>query len=82
MKKILFGALTIFMIHSGALAAAGTCSSNKNRCDGHCSAQGGSRVNWCHADCQQRWNGCMSTGQWTYSDAKAKTGVINGVQKR
>jgi hypothetical protein len=82
MKRLLFGALAIFMMNSGALAAPGTCSSNMNRCNGHCSAQGGSKANWCHADCKQRWNACMSTGQWSYNDAQARNGVINGVQKR
>jgi hypothetical protein len=82
MKKLLLGAVAIFLIHSGALAAPGTCTSNKNRCDGHCSAQGGSKMNWCHADCQSRWGECMQNGTWRYSDPNARTGVIYGVQKR
>jgi hypothetical protein len=82
MKKLLFGVLAISLLHTSAIAAPGTCSSNRHRCDGHCSAQGGSRVNWCHADCQSRWGECMNNGRWRYSDPGAHTGVINGVQKR
>jgi hypothetical protein len=82
MNKLLFGVLAIFLFHTGASAAPGTCSSNKHRCDGHCNAQGGSRVNWCHADCKSRWSECMSNGRWRYNDAGAHNGVIEGVQKR
>ncbi len=82
MKRLLFGAITLLFLNTNAFAAPGTCTSNKNRCDGHCSAQGGSKMNWCHADCKQRWGECMNNGQWRYSDPKSRTGVINGVERR
>ena len=82
MKQLFFGAITLLLLNASALAAPGTCTSNKNRCDGHCSAMGGSKVNWCHADCQQRWGECMNNGRWRYSDPNSRTGVINGVERR
>lgn len=82
MKKLLFGAFTLLLLNANAWAAPGTCASNENRCNRHCSAMGGSKVNRCHADCQERWSECMHNGQWRYSDPGAHTGVINGVQRR
>jgi hypothetical protein len=82
MKKLLLGVMAAFLIQSTAFAAHSTCTSNRHRCDGHCSASAGPKASWCHSDCKSRWGECMQNGTWRYSDAIAHTGVIRGVEKR
>ena len=86
MKKHLIMGIAAFILANfaaagGSLTASGTCTSNKNRCDGHCTAQGGSKQSWCVADCAGRWQECMQNGTWRYDDVSAR-GVIYGVQKQ
>lgn len=73
--------LANFVYAGASVAAPGTCTSNKNRCNGHCTAQGGSKQSWCVADCTGRWQECMQNGTWRYDDVSGR-GVINGVQKQ
>src|SRR6185295_10248569 len=83
MKKLFVAAITVMSMNSfqigHSIAAPGTCSSNNSRCNGHCTAQGGSKQNWCVSDCTQRFNECMSNGTWRYKDPRG-SGVITGVQ--
>jgi hypothetical protein len=86
MKKLLMigvaaGMFAGFVYVGDSIAGPGTCTSNKNRCVGHCRATQGSRMNWCIADCESRWGECMNNGTWRYTEL-GRSGVITGVQKR